>query len=226
MLSMPALCWLCQLPLRMAHHGICSRCLAELPPLPPLCPRCGLPASSQQLCCGRCLLHPPAWQALICVSDYRPPLSRWIHQLKFSRVIALRVMLARLLLLSWLDAYRTRALPRPDLLLAVPLHQRRSWLRGYNQTDLLARPLAHWLGCQLSSGLVGQRPRKVQHQLSAVQRRSNLRGAFRLDIAVHGRHIALIDDVVTTGSTAEEISRLLLAQGAASVQIWCLCRTL
>ncbi|WP_312464237.1 phosphoribosyltransferase family protein, partial [Pantoea endophytica] len=66
----------------------------------------------------------------------------------------------------------------------------------------------------------------VQHSLSASARRKNLRGAFRLEMPVRGRHILLIDDVVTTGSTVAEISRILLAQGAASVHIGCLCRTL
>ena len=226
MLSMPALCWLCRLPLRLAQHGLCSVCLRQLPALPILCPRCGLPAGTTTSPCGRCLLKPPPWQALICVGDYHPPLSRWVNQLKFSGVTALRVMLARLLLLSWQDVYRRGHLPRPDLLLSVPLHRRRRWQRGYNQTDLLAAPLAHWLGCEQGMGLYRQRQRALQHQLNARQRRRNLRGAFRLDMAVQGRHIALLDDVVTTGSTVEEISRLLLAQGAASVQIWCLCRTL
>lgn len=226
MLSMPALCWLCRLPLRIAQHGLCSLCLRQLPALPRLCPRCGLPAGNLRLPCGRCLLKPPPWQALICVNSYRPPFSRWVNQLKFSRVTALRVMLARLLLLSWQDSYRRGNLPRPDLLLSVPLHPRRCWQRGYNQTDLLAAPLAHWLGCERGMGLHRQRQGALQHQLNARQRRRNLRGAFRLEMAVHGRHIALLDDVVTTGSTVEEISRLLLAHGAASVQIWCLCRTL
>lgn len=226
MLPMPALCWLCSLPLRFSHHGICSHCLRSLPLLPSLCPRRGLPAASARLPCGRCLLSPPAWQALVCVSAYQAPVSHWVHQLKFSRVTALRVMLARLLLLSWLQAYRTRLLTRPDLLLCVPLHHQRGWQRGYNQSALLAQPLAHWLTCEFSEGLRRQRKGALQHQLSAQQRRTNLRGAFRLEFAVRGRHIALIDDVITTGSTVEEISRLLLAQGAASVQVWCLCRTL
>ena len=226
MLPMPALCWLCRLPLRVATHGLCSVCLRALPPLPLLCPRCGLPAGSSRAPCGRCLRSPPAWQALVCVSGYEPPLRRWVHQLKFSRVTALRVMLARLLLLSWLDAHRTRGLVRPDMLLCVPLHRSRACRRGYNQAALLAQPLARWLGCTFRDGVQRRRRGALQHRLSASQRRHNVQGAFRLEIAVEGRHIALIDDVVTTGNTVGEISRILLAQGAASVQIWCLCRTL
>lgn len=226
MLPMPALCWLCQLPLRIAVHGICNVCARQLPRLPLLCPCCGLPAASNGLPCGRCLLKPPPWQALVCVSPYQPPLSSWVNQLKFSGMTALRVMLARLLLLSWLNAYRRGQTVRPDLLMCVPLHSRRCWWRGYNQTALLAAPLARWLGCEFSQALSRQRAGAVQHQLSARQRRRNLRDAFRLETDVSGRHIALIDDVVTTGSTVREISRLLQRRGAASVQVWCLCRTL
>ncbi len=72
MLPMPALCWLCQLPLRLARHGICCVCLRQLPRLPPLCPVCGLPAASGNLACGRCLRHPPSWQTLVCVSAWQP----------------------------------------------------------------------------------------------------------------------------------------------------------
>lgn len=227
MLPMPGVCWLCHLPLRLPQHGICSLCLRQLPALPPLCPRCGLPARHAHLSCGRCLKQPPPWHTLICVSDYAPPLSLLIQRLKFSGATALRVMLARLLLLSWLQARRTRAAPHPDLLLCVPLHKKRLWQRGYNQSALLAYPLAHWLGCEFQPhGLRRCRYGPPQHRLNALQRRRNLRAAFRLEIAVQGRHIALIDDVVTTGSTVAEIARILLAQGAASVQIWCLCRTL
>ncbi|WP_210454226.1 DNA utilization protein GntX [Pantoea ananatis] len=226
MLPMPALCWLCQLPLRIALHGLCSICLRQLPRLPSLCPCCGLPAASDALPCGRCLLRPPPWQALISVSHYQPPLSTWVNQLKFSGITALRVMLARLLLLSWLNAYRRGQTVRPDLLMCVPLHARRCWRRGYNQTALLATPLARWLECEFSLALSRQRAGAVQHQLSARQRRRNLRGAFCLETDVNKRHIALIDDVVTTGSTVREISRLLQGRGAASVQVWCLCRTL
>ena len=226
MLPMPALCWLCQLPLRIALHGLCSICLRQLPRLPSLCPCCGLPAASDALPCGRCLLRPPPWQALISVSHYQPPLSTWVNQLKFSGITALRVMLARLLLLSWLNAYRRGQTVRPDLLMCVPLHARRCWRRGYNQTALLATPLARWLECEFSLALSRQRAGAVQHQLSARQRRRNLRGAFCLETDVNGRHIALIDDVVTTGSTVREISRRLQGRGAASVQVWCLCRTL
>lgn len=227
MLPMQSGCWLCQMPLKLPAQGLCSYCLRALPTLPICCPRCGLPAGDALMLCGRCLHRPPPWQQLIAVSDYCSPLSGLIARYKFTGITALSVMLARLILLSWLAARRQRALVRPDLLLSVPLHHHRAWRRGFNQADLLAQPLAHWLSCDYGPhGITRRRAVHVQHQLGARERRNNLRGAFQLEITVQDRHIALIDDVVTTGSTVAEISRLLMRAGAASVQIWCLCRTL
>lgn len=101
------------------------------------------------------------------------------------------------------------------------------WSLYYNQCDELCRPLARWRGCVWHrEGLTRQRAGAVQHSLNARQRRQNLKNAFQLEFAVQGLHIALVDDVVTTGSTVAEISRLLLRNGAATVQVWCLCRTL
>lgn len=227
MLSMPAACWLCQMPLRLARHGICCVCLRSLLQVPSACPRCGLESGDPIHSCGRCLLRPPPWQQLIAVTPWQPPLKTLVNRLKFYRATALSVMLARLILLRWLAEYRRGGRDRPDVLVRVPLHARRAWQRGYNQLDDIARWLAHWTRCRYECrGLTRIRRGKVQHHLSAVARRKNLRGAFRVETDVRGRHIALLDDVVTTGSTVAEISRMLLAAGAASVQIWCLCRTL
>jgi len=227
MLSMPAVCWLCRMPLALSVQGICSLCLRQLLVATPCCPRCGLPSLHPLTECGRCLLHPPIWQRMIFVTDWQPPLREWVKQLKFFGVTALSMMLARLILLSWLTARRQGLLDKPDLLLCVPLHRKRAWLRGYNQMDDIARHLARWTGCPYAAaGVKRQRQTRIQHQLRASMRKRNLRGAFRVELAVKGLHIALIDDVITTGSTVGEISRILLAAGAASVQVWSLCRTL
>lgn len=119
---------------------------APFSPLPACCPRCGLPAADTTRPCGRCLRNPPPWQAIIFVSDYVPPLSTLIKEFKFNGKTELAAVLARQILLRWLAAYRERALPaapylpRPEQLFTVPLHKRRHWSRGFNQTELLARP--------------------------------------------------------------------------------------
>lgn len=233
MLTIAARCWLCRLPLYHSRHGICSFCQRHLPALPQCCPRCGLPSGNPAGQCGRCLQNPPPWQSLTFVSDYVPPLNTLVKLLKFNGKTELGPVLARQLLLRWLTRNRERALLasspplRPDRLVTVPLHQRRHWARGFNQTELMARPLARWLACAYAPQTL-QRLRQtgIQQQLNAQERRKNLQGAFACNAILTGERVALLDDVVTTGSTAAEVSRVLLAQGAESVQVWCLCRTL
>lgn len=227
MLTVPALCWLCGMPLALSHWGFCSRCVAALPAPPPACPVCGLPAVVTTMPCGRCLHKPPAWERLLYVTDYCQPLSALVQALKFHRQTALAKPLARLMLLRAREALREQAFPRPDLIIGVPLHRRRAWHRGFNQSALLAKPLARWLGCRYDDRVLRRiRSTPVQHHLSARLRKKNLRAAFRLELPVRDLHIVIVDDVVTTGSTVGEMAKLLHRHGAATVQVWCLCRTL
>lgn len=222
MLSIHGLCWLCRMPLAVSHWGVCSCCTAAVMATVPLCPQCGLPAAYPHLPCGRCLQKPPPWRRLVAINDYVAPLSGLVKSFKFSGRPEIARALARLLLLRLLPQRE-----KPDLLIAVPLWRLRHWRRGYNQADLLCRPLARWLGCRYRPEAIRRtRATPLQHRLSVRRRRQNLKNAFRLEFPVAGLHIALIDDVVTTGATAAELCRLLLQNGAASVQVWCLCRTL
>ncbi|POT55426.1 DNA utilization protein GntX [Citrobacter amalonaticus] len=227
MLTVPGLCWLCRMPLALSRWGICSVCARAACRHPTLCPQCGLPAAHPAMPCGRCLQKPPPWQRLVTVSDYVPPLSTLIHQLKFSRRSEVATALSRLLLLEVLQTRRETGLQIPDRIVSVPLWRRRHWRRGFNQSDLLCRPLAHWLNCPWDAHAVTRiRPTATQHHLSARLRKHNLKNAFRLELPVQGLHMVVVDDVVTTGSTVAEIAQLLLRQGATTVQVWCLCRTL
>ncbi len=228
MLTINALCWLCQQPVWFSHQGICRCCLKDLlNGRETCCPRCGLPAGSRRQCCGRCQLKPPPWQSITYVCAYQPPLSLLIKKCKHRGDTGLARVLARLLLLRWQEDRRLLLVRKPDLILNVPLHTSRHWRRGYNQTDLLARPLARWLDIDYRrEGLVRLRAAAPQQMLHARARRRNLRGAFDCVTDVAGKTVALVDDVVTTGSTADEIARLLLARRAKAVHIWCICRTL
>lgn len=170
---------------------------------------------------------PPPWQRLVSVSNYTPPLSLLVHQLKFTRRNEIAAALARLLLQEVLMARRSTGLQLPDRIVSVPLWSRRHWRRGFNQSDLLCQPLARWLGCAWDSQTITRvRATATQHHLSARLRKRNLKNAFRLELPVQGLHMVIVDDVVTTGSTVAEIAQLLLRNGAATVQVWCLCRTL
>lgn len=223
MLTIPGLCWLCQMPLACAHWGVCSCCAKALPTPPPCCPCCGLPSANTRVACGRCLQKTPMWDSLLFVTDYCPPLNHLVQRFKFNATVALAQALARLLLLKVLSTRHQK----PDCIVSVPLHSRRAWRRGFNQSDLLANHLSRWLQCDyFPKGIRRIRATPTQLQLTARMRRNNLKGAFRVDFPVVGRHIIIVDDVVTTGSTVAEIARLLKKQGAATIQVWCLCRTL
>ncbi|ANR79158.1 DNA utilization protein GntX [Kosakonia sacchari] len=227
MLTVPGLCWLCRMPLMLSQWGVCSGCSRAMKVREKVCPLCGLPAARDDITCGRCLQKPPPWQRLIAVSRYAPPLSPLVQQFKFLPRPEIARALARQLLLAVLNARRSGNWQTPDMILSVPLHARRQWRRGFNQSDLLCRALAHWLQTPYHPAALRRvRATPVQHQLNARLRKQNLKNAFRLELPVAGLHIVVVDDVVTTGSTVAEITRLLLRSGAATVQVWCLCRTL
>lgn len=227
MFTIASQCWLCRQPLYLFHHGICCFCLQNLINQPSCCIGCGLPSTQRYLLCGRCLRDPPCWQSLTFVSHYQPPISTLIKKMKFDGVTQLAPILARLLLLRWLQEKHRGSMIKPQRIISTPLHKYRCWRRGFNQSDLLARPLARWLNCDYHPGsLIRLYPTSSQRELSATTRRKNLRGVFHCTDNVRGQHLALLDDVITTGSTMKEMAELLLAQGATSVQVWCLCRTL
>lgn len=231
MLRLAGHCYFCQQVLHQVQQGICSFCLSAIFQLATVCPRCGLPSGHAGLACGRCQLDPPYWQHLCFINDYCPPLNQLVKRLKFYRQVMLVNLLARLLLLCWRQQYRLRIqqpipLVKADLLLSVPLYRYRHWQRGYNQADLLAQQLARDLAIAYRPTLLQRyRSTTYQYQLSAAARRRNLRGAFMCQPQVADKHILLLDDVVTTGSTVNEISRLLLANHAKSVQVLAICRT-
>jgi ComF family protein len=227
MIYLNSRCYFCRQRLFIAGHGLCCVCLSKLPRLPSCCPRCGLPAENDTDECGRCLLESPPWQSLIAFSDYCDPVRQMVIDFKFHRQPHLARILSRLWLLRWLEVKRRRNLIRADVLLSVPLHRLRRWRRGYNQSELLAQRLSYWLSCQWRPNLIVKtRATSPQHRLSAAERRNNLAGAFKLNGNVNGLNVAIIDDVITSGVTLTEISYVLLAGGAKTVQVWCLCRTL
>ncbi|QXO17549.1 MULTISPECIES: phosphoribosyltransferase family protein [Vibrio] len=211
-------CPLCRLPLaKQDTHGLCAACLEWYTPQP-RCERCGLPSPMPVTQCGECLRSPPPWQRLICLGDYRFPLSQAVHKLKYQRQFWQAPSLAGLL--------ATRITDPAPLLTSVPLHWRRYWLRGFNQSDLLARALSQALQCHYQPQLLQRvRATAMQQGLNKRERTRNLTQAFRLSEPPASRHIAIVDDVVTTGSTMRQLCNLLLDVGVKRLDIYCICRT-
>lgn len=206
---------------------ICLACERDLPWLLTGCRVCAEPLGGPDLTCGRCLRRTPSFQRVEAPWRYAFPVDTLITRFKHQANWPFGRLLGELLARHLRDAHQN-GLPRPELLLPVPLARRRQRRRGFNQAALLAR----WLGRNLHTPWKEdwlQRPLETdaQQALDARARQRNLRQAFALSprAAVEGRHIALVDDVLTTGATCEALARLLRQAGAVRVDVYCLART-
>jgi ComF family protein len=222
----PSYCELCDLPTPGALP-LCDDCRAELPGNPQACTRCALPLPTDTMAgatCGQCLASAPAFDRTLAPYLYEEYLAFLVTRWKYRRQPQLSALLADL----WLSA--TSPAADIDLLVPVPLHWRRAWRRGYNQAALLCDALLHRRPTLSARGVDPRLLRRTratapQQRLDADARRSNLRGAFTATRPCDSLIIALVDDVMTTGATADAAARTLLAAGARRVDLWCLART-
>ncbi|MGB4075492.1 ComF family protein [Pseudomonas sp.] len=208
-------------------NAICTSCEAELPWLGEHCQVCALPLPSHGLTCGACLRKPPSFTRVEAPWRYAFPvdslITRFKHQAKWPMGRLLGELLSQHLQHAFDDG-----LSRPDWLLPVPLAEQRQRQRGFNQAALLTQWIAEPLQLPWQAhGLQRRIDTPAQQQLDAATRKRNLRRAFALSPAVpiDGLHLALVDDVLTTGATAESLARLLKKAGAARVDVYCLART-
>ena len=219
-------CLLCDEPAE-AETPICVACEIELPWLGDHCQTCALPLSSAGLTCGECLLEPPTFEQVVAPWLYGFPLDSLITRFKHNAKWPFGHLLADVLG-RYLQHCFDEGLPRPDALLPVPLASQRLRQRGFNQAAMLARWLSTSLDLPCEETVLRRiKDTDAQQDLDAKARKRNLRQAFALvpDAAVQGRHLALVDDVLTTGATAQALARLLMAAGAARVDVYCLART-
>lgn len=200
---------------------VCAACQADLPWNQPACPGCALPAPLPDLPCPACQHKPRVFDAAFAAFRYATPGSQALQGLKYGA----RFHEARWLAESLATALRQRQAALPQRLIPVPLHPGRLRRRGYNQAQELARHLGKALDIPVAPKLARRlRATPDQIGLSAPQRRLNLRGAFAVGKEVAGLHVALLDDVMTTGATLEELARACKAAGAARVEAWALAR--
>jgi len=207
-------CFLCR---GAARELLCGACDADLPRLSrPLCPRCALESPRGELC-GRCLSQAPAYDATHAALAYEFPADALVQALKFRGELALAPLFAALL------AERVRA-ERVDCIVPVPLSAQRLRRRGYNQAVEIAR---HVRGGILELELCERtRDAPPQMELPYEARQRNVRGAFRCTRPLGGATLAVVDDVMTTGATLDEIARTLKGAGARRVVNWVVARTM
>ncbi len=209
----PSFCSLCGTLLPFYRRLICEKCEEFLPRNRPSCPCCarsyavGVP----EHLCGDCLSRrPPA--RVLAPFRYEPPVSDWLKALKFKEELSL----ARDL--GWLFRREVPCLPEADVIVPVPLGSGRLRSRGFNQSFLLARFIFNRSPRPL---LRRKRETPPQTELSIADRKRNVKGAFALreKINLKGQRVVLVDDVFTTGATAWECVRVLMAAGAAEVTV-------
>jgi ComF family protein len=171
--------------------------------------------------CGECLRHPPPFDHTVAAYRYAFPLDKLIQALKFRD---------RLILINYFaDAIAQRVSTRPDCLIALPLHPQRLRERGFNQSQLLASRISNQLKIPLLPDACERiRNTTPQSLLPWKERDKNMRQAFscKPDAGIRGKHVAVVDDVMTTGASIGELARALKQAGASEVSAWVVARTL
>lgn len=215
---LPPACTLCGG--RTAGALLCAACTADLPWNTSACPGCALP-QAQGVLCPACLHRPRAFDAACAAFTLAAPVQQGIHGLKYQA----QFLQANLLAQAFAQHLQQQSHTSPQLIVPVPLHWRRQWWRGYNQSIELAKMIGKALGIAVDAK-AAKRLRATPDQIgqSAAQRRRNLKGAFVVSERVAGLDIALLDDVMTTGATLEELAQACKAAGAARVDAWAIAR--
>lgn len=220
---LPSACALCG---AYSGRAVCPACEQAYVLPVTRCPCCANPAGRADLGrhCGACLADRPAFDATVAACDYAAPLDGLVLQLKFGAQLALAPWMARVL--HGAVAHAAPALP--DVLCPVPLGPARLVERGYNQALEVARPLAGALRVAIAPRLL-QRVRETPAQSNAApgERKKNVRGAFGVNAAgdVRGRHVGVVDDVMSSGHTLDEVATVLKRAGAARVTNFVFART-
>lgn len=215
-------CYLCDSDNIQSNYDICNTCLSELPYINQSCSRCALPLEqSTSPICGHCISQPPSYDVLYSPFEYHFPIDKLITELKFRSKLYSAHTLGQL----FSEFIKTKATPLPDCIIPVPLHPKRLRQRGYNQSLEIARVVSKNLSIPIDRKLCKRiKNTKPQSDLDANKRQGNIKDAFQVNQKHQYKHIALFDDVVTTGHTVEALSKLLRQQKVNVIQVWSVAR--
>lgn len=218
----PRTCVLCKAPSKR-DLDLCFACENDLPKIINACKQCGKSLPLNQILCGTCLKTPPPFQQTIALFHYQQPIDFLITALKFNHNLVYAKLLGQLMTAKLERHYCSN--PKPEVIFPVPLHNDRLRERGYNQALELARPIASVLKIKIEKHSSKRiKNTSAQTLLSAQERQHNVKNAFITKEIFSYKHIAVIDDVITTGNTVAEFCTVLQRAGAGKIDVWCCAR--
>jgi ComF family protein len=221
---LPPTCVLCAGP-GQVECDLCAACSADFPANTNACAGCAEQLTGEidgERLCGACLRRRPRYDRVHCAYRYGYPVDHLIRALKYHERISYARVLGELLAKSLSSTERT---DWPEVIIPTPLAERRYGERGFNQAIEIGKYVAEALDVPLRTDLLARiRDTREQAGLDRVERRKNVRGAFAMRAPTAATHVAILDDVVTTGSTVSEIARVLKRAGVERVEVWAVAR--
>ncbi len=219
--DLPSYCVLCDRPIRRAF-SLCKECEDDLPKILHACKLCGIPLNESSRVCGQCLKTKPVVDFSLSLYHYESPVDYLISQLKFRQKLSYAAILGHLLSEHLLN---TMSAKLPDAIIPVPLYKKRLGKRGFNQSLEIAKIVSKKTGLTIDTQLVSRKKStRAQSSLHLKQRKQNVKDCFQIKNQNQGapvyERIAILDDVVTTGATTNELAKVLKTAGIKKVGVW------
>jgi len=212
-------CALCH-ALNAKTWSLCGACLNDLPCIEKSCHICGMPLDVSDTC-GSCMVLPAVLNKTICAYRYAYPLDLLIKRYKYKQKLDLILPLVTVLS----EKILANPEPLPEVIVPVPLHFKRLFKRGFNQSLEISKALSRIINVPVDNNLIVRvRNTTPQFKLSSKQRKKNLRGAFRLMPGRIYQSVAIVDDIITSGATGDVIAQLFRRAGIRQIQLWALAR--
>ncbi len=222
----PTICVCCGFNSHNSNVDLCAYCKKNLPWAKQRCYSCGLilNISKEAIVCEKCRNQSLEFNCVHALFEYAPPLTKLINQLKFSKKLNHGSLFGYLLAESVMQRWYLQK-PLPEVILPVPLYEERLRQRGYNQSLEICLSAAKLLQIPINNKLCKRIKNTTQQtRLHKIQRIENLNNAFAIQTPQFYKHVAIVDDVVTTGSTVKTLSMALRIAGVEIIDVWCVCR--
>lgn len=211
------------------QKDICLDCLNLLPKFPSGCEICArhIPHSPHLLSgitCGKCISNPPHFDRTLALFSYVHPIDKFIINLKFNHQLIYAKLFGELFVKHLKSYYKNTSFP--ELVIPIPLHQKRLKQRGFNQVFELAKSIKKHLNIKIdTNSCIKIKNTPPQSLITFDERKVNIKNSFKIKYSIQAKHVAILDDVMTTGHTVNELSKTLKKSGMQKIDVWCIART-